>query len=138
MALAAEVSRQYYVTLAAQEQVGFLETELAAAKASADVAKQLGEAGNLNKLEQAREEIFYTELGAQRADARLQAQAEREKLTRLLGLWDRDIAFTLPKSMPALPKHITSARDIEAKACASVSTFSPRGTTSMHWRVNSA
>ncbi len=116
MALAAEVSRQYYVTLAAQEQVGFLETELATAKASADVAKQLGEAGNLNKLEQAREDIFYTELGAQRADARLQAQAEHEKLTRLLGLWGRDIAFALPKTMPTLPKHIASARDIEAKA----------------------
>lgn len=116
MTLAAEVSRQYYVTLAAEEQVGFLETALAAAKASADVAKQLGEAGNLNKLEQAREDVFYTELGAQCADARLQARAEREKLTRLLGLWGREPAFTLPKTMPALPKHIAAARDIEAKA----------------------
>ena len=116
MALAAEVGRQYYITIAAQEQVVFLDTSVSTAQASAEVAKQLGEAGNLNKLEQAREDVFYTELAAQRADTRLEAQAEREKLTRLLGLFGPDIAYTLPKAMPALPKHITSARDIEARA----------------------
>ena len=115
-ALASEVSRQYYVTVAAQEQVGFLDQAVSAAQASAEIAKQLGEAGNLNKLEQAREDVFYSELAAQRADVRTQAQAERERLTRLLGLWGPDIAFKLPAALPALPKSIPSARDIEAKA----------------------
>ncbi|MHB8886554.1 MAG: TolC family protein [Methylovirgula sp.] len=116
MALAAEVSRQYFIAVAAKQEIGFLDTAVAAAQASAELAKQLGKAGNLNKLEQAREDVFYAELGAQRGDARLQAEAERERLTRLMGLWGRDITFTLPKALPPLPKRIARARDIEAKA----------------------
>jgi len=116
MALAADVSRQYFVAVAAEQQIAFLDTAVAAAQASAELAKELGKAGNLNKLEQAREDVFYAEVGAQRADARLQTQAERERLTRLMGLWGQDIAFTLPKALPPLPKHIASARDIEAEA----------------------
>ena len=116
VALAAAVQRQFYVTIAAAEQVGFLDEAVAAAGASAEYAKQLGLAGNLNKLEQAREDVFYAEVGAQRGDARLQAQAEREKLTRLMGIWGRETAFTLPKTIPALPKRIMSARDVESIA----------------------
>lgn len=113
VALAAAVERQYYVALASVEQLAFLDESVAAAGASAEYAKQLGLAGNLNILEQAREDVFYAELGAQRGDARLQAQAEREKLVRLMGLWDRGTGFALPKVMPALPKNIPSAADVE-------------------------
>jgi outer membrane protein TolC len=116
MALAADVSRQYYVAIAAQDQEAFLRTAVGGAQASADLARQLGEAGNINKLQQAREGSLYVELGAQLADARLQAKAERERLTRLMGLWGRDIAFKLPKSLPPLPRAIKSERDVEATA----------------------
>ena len=115
-ALAADVSRQYYVTVAAKDQEGFLGTAVGGAQASADLARQLGEAGNINKLQQAREGSLYVELGAQLAEARLQGKAERERLTRLMGLWGRDIAFRLPKSLPALPRTIASERDVEATA----------------------
>ncbi len=116
VALAAAVQRQYYVTLAAVEEISFLDETVSAAQASAEYAKQLGLAGNLSKLEQAREDVFYAEVGAGRGDAKLQAQAEREKLTRLMGLWGRNATFILPKAMPALPKHIASSRDIESIA----------------------
>ncbi len=123
MALAADVERQYYVALAARERIGFLDQALTSAQASAEYAKQLGAAGNLNKLEQARQDVFYVELGAQGGDAKLAAQAEREKLTRLMGLWGADIAYALPKAMPALPKampalpgSIGPPRDIERQA----------------------
>lgn len=116
MALAAEVGRQYYTTVAAQDQNAFLDKSVNTARAAAELAKQLGEAGNLNKLEQAREDAFYTEIGAQFANAKLQARAERERLTRLLGLWGPDIAFRLPKGLPPLPKRIDTERDVEAKA----------------------
>jgi outer membrane protein TolC len=116
MALAADVSRQYFMTVAAQDQDTFLGTAVSGAQASADLARQLGEAGNINKLQQAREGSLCVELGAQLADARLQAKAERERLTRLMGLWGHDIAFKLPKSLPALPKRIMTERDVEATA----------------------
>lgn len=118
MALAASVERQYWVSLAAAEAVGLLEKSVSAVGASAELAAQLGAAGNLNKLEQARQDVFHAELGAQLGDARLQMQAERERLTRLMGLWGRDIAYTLPKAMPALPKRIVPAADVERQAIA--------------------
>lgn len=114
--LAADVSRQYFTTIAQEDLGTYLGESLASAQASAEIAKQLGEAGNLNKLEQAREDQFYTELGAQVANTKLQLRAERERLTRLLGLFGPDINFRLPKGLPPLPKRIGNERDVEARA----------------------
>jgi outer membrane protein TolC len=114
--LAAETRRQYYRTVAANQQVGFMQEALATAAAASELAKQLGETGALNKLEQAREHAFYQELGAQLAWARIEQKVERERLIRQLGLWGRDIDFRLPGSVPALPSRLASAREIESRA----------------------
>ncbi|MCC2653146.1 MAG: TolC family protein, partial [Microvirga sp.] len=63
--LAAETRRQYYRTVAANQQVAFMQQALATAETASELTKQLGESGALNKLEQAREHAFYQELGAQ-------------------------------------------------------------------------
>ena len=114
--LAAEARRQYYRTVAANQQVGFLQQALATAESASELAKQLGETGALNKLEQAREHAFYTELGAQLARARIQQKIERERLVRQLGLWGRDIDFRLPGTLPPLPGRLTGAQEIEQQA----------------------
>lgn len=114
--LAAEARRQYYRTVAVNQTVGFLQQALATAESASILAKQLGETGALNKLEQAREHAFYTELGAQLAKARVQQKVEREKLTRELGLWGRDIDFRLPGGLPALPSRLASSQTIESEA----------------------
>lgn len=66
--LAAETRRQYYRTVAANQTASFLEQALATAESASTLARSLGETGALNKLEQAREHAFYTELGAQLAN----------------------------------------------------------------------
>lgn len=114
--LAGEARRQYYRTVAANQSVGFLEQALATAESASTLAKQLGETGSLNKLEQAREHAFYSELGAQLAKARVLQKVEREKLIRQLGLWGRDIDFRLPGSLPALPGRLESGTALEARA----------------------
>jgi outer membrane protein TolC len=114
--LAAETRRQYYRTVAANQQVEFMRQALATAETASELAKQLGESGALNKLEQAREHAFYQELGAQLARARIEQKVERERLIRQLGVWGRDIDFRLPSSLPPLPARIASARDIERQA----------------------
>ena len=88
----------------------------ATAETASELAKQLGESGALNKLEQAREHAFYQELGAQLARARIEQKVARERLIRQLGLWGRDIDFRLPSSLPPLPARIASAQDIERRA----------------------
>jgi len=116
MTLARSVGRQYYLAVAAQSEADLLAQTVAGTQASAELAKQLGEAGNLNKLEQARTDAFHAEMGGKLADARLTANLEREKLTRLMGLWGADIHFKLAHDLPALPKKLPAAQDIEATA----------------------
>src|SRR5918993_3518622 len=114
--LAAETRREYYRTLAINQQVGFMQQALATAETASELAKQLGESGALNKLEQAREHAFYQELGAQLARARIEQKIQRERLIRQLGAWGRDVDFRLPNSLPPLPARIATAKDIERRA----------------------
>src|SRR5215207_9851643 len=93
-----------------------MQQALGTAETASALAKQLGESGSLNKLEQAREHAFDQELGAQLARARIEQKVERERLVRQLGLWGRDIDFRLPSSVPALPSRLASAREIESRA----------------------
>ncbi len=110
--LAAETRRQYYRAVAANSQVA----TLGQAKATAELFKRLGESGGVNKLNQARDFVFYAETGAQLAQAKIQQRVEREKLIRLLGLWGMDLTvLKLPGALPALPR-LASIREVEAEA----------------------
>jgi outer membrane protein TolC len=101
--VAAETRRNYYRAVAAQELVGFLTQANAAAEAAAKLAGKLGETGAMNKLDQARDQVFYAEVTAQFAVACQHAASEREQLVRSLGLWGGDLGFRLPNALPALP-----------------------------------
>lgn len=114
--LAADTRRQFYRAVAANAQVSALSRAKETAAATAELFKRLGESGGVNKLNQARDFVFYAEVGAQLAQARIQQRVEREKLVRLLGLWGRDTtALKLPSSLPSMPR-LLAVREIEAKA----------------------
>jgi outer membrane protein TolC len=114
--VAANARRQFYRTVAANQAVGFLQQALGTAEAASTLTQSLGETGAINRLEQAREHAFYAEAAAQLAAARIQQRSEREALTRLLGLWGRDIDYRLPASLPPLPGKLPAERDVEARA----------------------
>lgn len=116
MRTAAEARRAYYRAVAAHESVAFLEQAQTAAGTAAQLAKRLGESGAMNKLDQAREQVFYADIGSQVAAARQQATRERESLARVLGLWGRDLAFRLPAKLPALPARPRVRPGIETDA----------------------
>lgn len=114
--LAADTRRQWYRAVAANQAVGFLTQARASAEAASELFKRLGETGGANKLQQAREHAFYVEISTQLARARLQQRIERERLTRVLGLWGADIDYRLPSSLPPLPARVRAAKDVEAQA----------------------
>src|SRR5207253_21150 len=114
--LAADVRRTYYRTVAANEMVGLLTDAKSTAESTAQLAKKLGETGSLNKLDQAREQVFYAETTAELASARQEATSARERLTRLMGLWGDDLGFRLPDRLSALPRHPRALPTIEADA----------------------
>jgi outer membrane protein TolC len=115
---AAETRRAYYRSIAAVELVGFLEQAAATAETTSELAKRLGESGAMNKLDQAREQVFHAEIVAQLAKARQQAAGERERLIRAMGLWGSDLAFKIPNSLPPLPGRPRSAPTVETQAVA--------------------
>src|SRR5258708_6477388 len=114
--LAADVRRAYYRAVAANELVGLLTDAKSTAEATAQLAEKLGQTGSLNKLDQAREQVFYAETTAELATLRQDATSSRERLIRLLGLWDGDLGFRLPQKLPALPRRPLSLPRIEVDA----------------------
>lgn len=114
--LGIETRRNYYRSVAAVQLVASLTQATSAAETAARLAKRLGETGAMNKLDQAREDVFYADLVAQLAAARERATSERERLVRSLGLWGNELGFKLPQALPALPKQPRSLLAVEIEA----------------------
>jgi outer membrane protein TolC len=84
-----------------------------AAEASAELARRMAQVGNFNKLQQAREQVFYADAALNLVRAEQQQRAARERLTRLLGLWGAQTGFKLPERLPDLPRQARELPDIE-------------------------
>ena len=114
--IAVETRRAWYRTVAAYEAGGFLAQAQAAAESATQLARRLGESGAMNKLDQARDQVFYADLTAQVGIARRRAESERERLIRLLGLWGDDLSFRLASALPALPVRPRALPAVETEA----------------------
>ena len=114
--LAAEIRRAYFRAVAANELAGLLTEAKSTAESAANLAKKLGETGSLNKLDQAREQVFYAETTADLATVRQNAASAREKLARLMGLWGDDLGFRIPDRLPPLPRQPLALAHVEADA----------------------
>lgn len=114
--VAADTRRAFFSAVAAQESVKYMEQVKQSAETSAELARRMASVGNFSKLDRAREQAFYAETTAQLARVKQQAVAERERLTRLMGLWGEDTGFRLPERLPDLPKVPRDIADLEATA----------------------
>ena len=114
--IAAETRRAYVRAVASRALVRFLTEAQSSAEAATQLARQLGETGAMNKLDQARDQVFYAELTAQLATARQRATSERERLVRLLGLWGSDLKFRIPENLPTLPARAKALPAVEVAA----------------------
>jgi outer membrane protein TolC len=114
--VASETRRAWYQTVAADETTRYLQQVKESAEAGAELARRMARAGNMSRLAQMREQVFYAEVVAQLARARHAALSEREHLTRLMGLYGEDVRFTLPERLPDLPQSARKVEDAEATA----------------------
>ena len=114
--VADETRRAYFGAVAAQETVKYMEQVKLSAEAGAELAHKMAQVGNWSKLDQAREQTFYADAVTQLARAKQTYASERERLTRLMGLWGSRTAFQLPDRLPALPAAPRDVTDIEAQA----------------------
>ncbi|MBP2558669.1 outer membrane protein TolC [Neorhizobium galegae] len=116
VSLAAETRRAWINTVAAWENVAYLNQAKVAADAASELAKKIGEAGSMAKGDQAREHVFYAELTGETAKARLAAKLAKEELIRLMGLSGSEVEFQIPNRLPPLPKALIGRNDIEAES----------------------
>jgi len=114
--VAAETEKAYYKAVTAAQSAEYMTQVQLAADAGAELARSMARAGNWSKLDQTREQVFYAEATAQLARATQSAVAEREKLTRLMGLSSTDIDFKLPTRLPDLPNAPLQLSDLESAA----------------------
>ena len=118
LSLASETRKAYYLALAAEETGRYMLQVQVAAEAGAELARRQAQAGNWNKLQQAREQSFYADAALSLARSEQARGAARERLTRLMGLWGLQTQFRLPERLPDLPKAPSDLPDIEQTAMA--------------------
>jgi len=114
--LAADTRRAYFNAVAAQQTAQYMEQVQSAAEAGAELSQNLAKVGNLSKLDQARQQVFFSDATTQVARARHNAVAAREELTRLMGLWGVNTSFKLPDRLPDLPKAPRDIANVEQLA----------------------
>jgi len=103
VAMAAATRQAYVRAVAAQEMSLYAAQVRLSAEASSELARRMQQVGNWSRLAQLREQAFYAEATAQLARAQQAAVAEREQLTRLLGLSGADASYALPARLPDPP-----------------------------------
>ena len=118
LCVATQTRRAYYNAIAARSVVRFLEEATASAETAAQLSRRLGESGAMNKLDQARDQVFYADLTAETASARRRAIATREELIRWMGVWGGETNFRLPSALPSLPGRPRTLAHVEVEAVA--------------------
>lgn len=116
LTLASETRKAYFTAVAAEETLRYMRQVRIAAEASAELARRMAQVGNWSALNRAREQGFYAEAMLLVARAEQSAVMSRERLTRLMGLWGKDIAFRLPERLPPLPAEPDELPDVESLA----------------------
>ena len=111
-----ETRRAWIEAVAARQALDYARRVNAAAEASAELMGRMARSGNAAKLDLAREQAFHAEAAAALMRADQQQVAARERLTRLLGLWGQDAAFSLPERLPDLPTAPAQVADLERRA----------------------
>ncbi len=113
--LAKETRLAYVEAVTARHRTAYAANILNAAESGRTLARRLAEAGNISRLDAAREQAFYAEAAARKARADRDAASAREALIRLLGVSD-PATVRLPERLPQLPATPRELVDAEQMA----------------------
>lgn len=114
--LAGDVQEQYYRVVGDAEALVLARQAVVAAEAAAEISQRQHDAGNLSKREQSLQQAFYAQTLLEVAQAEAQLEADREKLTRLMGLWGEQTAWKIPDRLPEVPATLPALDQLEKLA----------------------
>lgn len=111
LALGSETRKAFYEAVSAKERLRYMREVKKTADTGAQLARRLALVGNITRIQQAREQGFYSDAVLNLTRAIRANHAARERLIRLLGLWGEQVAFALPDRLADLPD---AAHDLPA------------------------
>ncbi|MBC7549141.1 MAG: TolC family protein, partial [Polaromonas sp.] len=115
--LVTQVRQAWVRAVAAGQVLQYAEQINTAAEASAELARRMQQVGNFNKLQRARQQVFYADSTVRLAAAQHTAIATREELTRQLGLTDTQAPLLkLPERLPDIPKEARATELVNSTA----------------------
>lgn len=118
LSLGSETRKAFYEAVATKERLRYMRDVKKMADTGAELARRMARVGNITKIQQAREQGFYSDAVLNLARAKRANDSAREKLTRLMGLWGKQIAFEVPNRLPDLPDAAEALPDAEKTAMA--------------------
>ncbi|HET6250199.1 MAG TPA: TolC family protein [Tepidisphaeraceae bacterium] len=112
--------RVAFYTYQARRQAAMVQkTILDAQLASLELSRQQHKAGNISDLDLASEEANYSSMQLDVSRTEAQAQADREAVTALLGLWGGNASsWQAAEKLPELPEKESPMADLENRAIA--------------------
>jgi outer membrane protein TolC len=114
--LADRTRTAYYRALAARDSLQYAGKVRDAAQTGAELARRMQQAGNWNRLDQAREQSFYWEAMQSLSDARLAEETARATLRQILGVADEHGDVVLAEHLPELPQTLVGPPDLDGRA----------------------
>lgn len=111
-----EVKQAFFTVQASTQVVSMRRMILDAQRAATELAVRQHEAGNISDLDLSNEQAVYLQAKLDLARAEYQLQAERERLTRLLGVWGADIDYKVAPTLPELPDEEPALAHLERVA----------------------
>ena len=118
LALAGEVRDAFFTAQASVQIVALRRVMLDAEQAAAELALRLHAAGNLSDLDLTVQQGVYAESRLELARAEAQLQRDRERVSRLLGVWGLRTEWKLGPTLPELPPGEPALEHLESFAVA--------------------
>ncbi len=116
LALAADVRAAFYAAQAAEQTVALRKLVREAAEASSELAQRQYAAGNANDLTLASEQALASQVRLDLSRSEMDRVMTRERLNRLLGLWDARIGWRISPKLPELPPGEVAVDKLESTA----------------------
>lgn len=113
----AHATRLAFLQVQADEQTLIEHQQnLEAASASLEFAQKMHKAGNMRNVDLASEQVSQAQAKLDVATAQAALEENREKLTKLMGLWGDDTQWRVAKKLPDIPDRFDDLADLEKKA----------------------
>jgi cobalt-zinc-cadmium efflux system outer membrane protein len=110
------VRSEFYILQAQQQAVELRRTVLDASQAAVEIATRQQRAGNIGDLALEAQRGEYEQAKLDLAQDELQLELQRERLTRLMGLWGRQTEWKISAKLPDIPPMEEGLEHLESRA----------------------